>query len=90
MAKLKKELRSISNEMMDTFLAGCRDYPKSHSDLYGGIYASLKMFDVKRLPLQREIYVTSEEFDAEEIAESIASGVKRIESPCYVVTVEKK
>lgn len=36
--------------MMQTFMAGCvkiEGYPKSHSDVQGGLRALLKRFDIK-------------------------------------------
>lgn len=49
-ATLKSEFFQLESDMMQTFMAGCvkiEGYPKSHSDVQGGLRALLKRFDIK-------------------------------------------
>jgi hypothetical protein len=89
--KLKKEFRDLEVQIMETFKAGCGgDFPKSSSDLGYGIAAVLSMFEIKRLPLPREVYANEKELDDEDIAREIARGAKMIETPSYKITVERQ
>ena len=58
--ELTPEYEQLSRDMLETFLAGHHQwrpdlpYPQSHSDMYGGIHALLRMFEVKRRPIALE------------------------------------
>jgi hypothetical protein len=90
---LKKDFRNLYNEMLETFMAGCRgEYPKSHSDLEHGLAALIKMFEIKRRPIALEsIYPSEKERAAEERAEHAYRGdsVESHGSNGYILTVRE-
>lgn len=57
---LTPEFQKLESELIETFIAGHREwrpdlpYPQSHSDMSGGMRAVLRMFDVKRKPIALE------------------------------------
>lgn len=54
---LKPEFEKLQGEMIETFLAGHKEwrpdlhYPESHSDMQAGMMALLRMFEIKRRPV---------------------------------------
>lgn len=54
---LKPELSALEQDLLETFLAGHHMYrpdllyPESHSDMYGGLRALIKRFDIKPRPI---------------------------------------
>lgn len=59
--KLAEPLNTLEHEIIETLLAGHKEwrpdlqYPESYSDMQGAVRGLLKMFDVKRLPISREL-----------------------------------
>jgi hypothetical protein len=59
--KLVEPLHTLECQIIETLLAGHKEwrpdlaYPESHSDMQGAVRALLMMFDVKRLPISREL-----------------------------------
>lgn len=53
-ATLKPAFEKLETDILETFMDGCvkvDGYPKSHSDVQGGIRALLKRFDIKARPI---------------------------------------
>lgn len=54
---LKEPLRSLENDLIETFMAGHAEwrpdlpYPESHSDMQAGMMAVLRMFEIKKRPI---------------------------------------
>lgn len=63
---LAEPFRTLEHQIIETLLAGHYQYrsdlpyPESHSDMQAAVRGLLKMFDVKRLPLARELPVDTE------------------------------
>lgn len=59
--QLEEPLNQLEREIIETLLAGHHEwrrdlpYPESHSDMQGAVRGLLRMFEVKRLPLAREL-----------------------------------
>lgn len=58
---LSPELALLETQIIETLLAGHHEwrpdlgYPESHSDMQGAVRGLLRMFEIKRLPLPREL-----------------------------------
>lgn len=58
---LKPESQQLCHDLIETFLAGHREwrpdlpYPESHSDMMGGAFALIRMFEIKRRPIAIEL-----------------------------------
>jgi hypothetical protein len=58
---LKEPFRTLEGDMIETMVAGLKewrpdlDYPQSHSDFQGCVRGLFRMFDIKRLPLPRDL-----------------------------------
>lgn len=58
---LKEPDRTLENQIIETLIAGHKEwrpdlsYPESHSDMQGAVRGLLRMFDVKRRPLPKEL-----------------------------------
>lgn len=59
--RLKEEVRILEDQIIETLLAGHKEwrpdlsYPESHSDMQGAVRGLLRMFEVKRRPLPKEL-----------------------------------
>lgn len=59
--RLKEEVRILEDQIIDTLIAGHKEwrpdlsYPESHSDMQGAVRGLLRMFEVKRRPLPKEL-----------------------------------
>ena len=59
--RLTPELAILEAQIIETLLAGHHEwrpdlsYPESHSDMQGAVRGLLRMFEVRRLPLPREL-----------------------------------
>lgn len=59
--RLKEPDATLVYEIIETFLAGHHQwrpdlaYPESHSDMMGGVYALLEMFEIKRRPIAKKL-----------------------------------
>jgi len=60
-ARLAEPMGTLEGEIIETLLAGHKEYrpdlgyPQSHSDMSAAVRGLLRMFDVKRLPIAREL-----------------------------------
>jgi len=58
---LKEPFRTLEDQIIKTLVAGHKewrpdlDYPESYSDMQGAVRGLLRMFDVQRLPVSREL-----------------------------------
>ena len=58
---LAEPFNELEHQIIETLLAGHHQwrpdlaFPESYSDMQGAVQAMLKMFEVKRLPLAREL-----------------------------------
>jgi hypothetical protein len=58
---LAEPFHTLEHQIIETLLAGHHEwrpdlsYPESHSDMSGAVRGLLRMFDVKRLPIAREL-----------------------------------
>jgi hypothetical protein len=65
--KLKEPFHTLEGQIIETLLAGHHQYqpdlsyPESHSDMEGAVRGLLKMFDVKRLPIARDLPIDTGE-----------------------------
>lgn len=61
---LQKQYQQLCNEVIETFLAGHREYrpdlgyPQSHSDMMAGAHALIRMFEIKRRPIAIDLPVS--------------------------------
>ncbi len=60
-ASLAEPFFTLEHEIVETLIAGHKEwrpdlaYPESYSDMQGAVRGLLRMFDVKRLPISREL-----------------------------------
>ncbi len=60
-ANLAPEMAALEWQIIDTLLAGHKEYrpdlayPESHSDMQAAVRGLLRMFEVTRLPLARDL-----------------------------------
>lgn len=65
--RLSKDLDLLETQIIETLLAGHHEwrpdlsYPESHSDMQGAVPGLLRMFEVRRLPLPRELTYEADE-----------------------------
>lgn len=58
---LSPDQAKLESDIIETLIAGHREwrpdlsYPESHSDMQGAVRGLLRMYEVKRLPLAREL-----------------------------------
>lgn len=58
---LKEPFKSLEDQIIQTLVAGHKewrpdlDYPESYSDMQGAVRGLLRMFEVTRLPLARNL-----------------------------------
>jgi len=58
---LKEPFATLEHQIVETLLAGHKEwrpdlpYPQSHSDMHGAVRGLLRMFEVTRLPLARDL-----------------------------------
>lgn len=58
---LSPDLQKLESDIISTLIAGHKEwrpdlaYPESHSDMQGAVRGLLRMFEVKRLPVAREL-----------------------------------
>lgn len=59
--RLKPEVSLLEDQIIETLIAGHKEwrpdlsYPESHSDMQGAVRGLLRMFEVKRRPLPKEL-----------------------------------
>lgn len=59
--RLKVPFDTLEEQIIETLIAGHKEwrpatpYPESHSDMQGAVRGLLRMFDVERRPLPREL-----------------------------------
>lgn len=63
---LRSDFQLLETEIVETLIASHKQwrpdlpYPQSHSDMQGAVRGLLRMFDVKRLPIARELPLRDE------------------------------
>jgi len=68
---LKEPFATLEHQIVETLLAGHKEwrpdlpYPQSHSDMYGAVRGLLRMFEVKRLPIARDLPIVQKWRDAD-------------------------
>jgi hypothetical protein len=91
--EIKREFRTVYQQMLETFMAGTGDLPiKSVSDLSYGLNALLRHFEIKRRPIALDrdrFYATEDELEAEERARH-AERMTSLETSTYKMTFERK
>lgn len=59
--RLSPDMEKLEADIIETLIAGHKEwrpdlpYPESHSDMQGAVRGLLRMFDVKRRPLSRDL-----------------------------------
>lgn len=58
---LQRPMDALEHDIIETLIAGHHEYrpdlsyPESYSDMQGAVRALLRMYDVRRLPVSREL-----------------------------------
>lgn len=58
---LVNEQEILISQMIETFLAGSKEYPKSQSDMKWGMMAVLRMFEIKRRPIAIDLKIVADD-----------------------------
>lgn len=59
--KLAEPFNTLEKQIIETLIAGHKEwrpdlnYPESHSDMQGAVRGLLRMYEIKRLPLARDL-----------------------------------